>query len=227
MGLENVIKGKKDTERSVDLIKTHMRKEGVDMIGKTWICPKVLILFPEWRKNNRERTWGSVSDIVAKEREGISNHTLTTEKITYTFKASGGHERRSELEVLKLRNKDENWYAAFAENRPLSTMYRMVGAPALAFTEEDFNRQFKIYMENLRDLLDADEGCKNRYVIVHYKDSGGERFNFSAELISQMEKIREENPIPLDKTISVQVIKKKSEFGELVSDSAKMLIEKD
>ena len=46
----------------------------------------MLILFPEWRKENRERIWGSVDDIFKKEKENGSNHMITHEKITYKFK---------------------------------------------------------------------------------------------------------------------------------------------
>merc|ERR1712106_333286 len=193
--LENVIKGKKGGGGDVEKMKKQYKEqEELNEDEQCWFCPKVLILFPEWRKGNRERIWGSVGDIFKKEKENGSNHKLSVEKITYGFKASGGNERRCELEVLKNQDEEGNWYAIFAENRPLNTLYRMVGEPVIPFSEEDFNQQFHIYMKELRKLLDADEGCRGKYEIFHYKDPGSDgRFNFSKEIIKQMRSIRNEN----------------------------------
>eukprot|EP00092_Neocalanus_flemingeri_P013619 GFUD01014689.1.p1 GENE.GFUD01014689.1~~GFUD01014689.1.p1 ORF type:complete len:449 (-),score=114.00 GFUD01014689.1:258-1583(-) len=188
--LENVIKGKKNTGGHVQLMTEYKKSECLPGNLTDWFCPKVLILFPEWKKENRERIWGSVSDIFKKEKENGSKHTLSNEKITYEFKASGGNNRRCELEVLKNQDEEGNWYAVFAENRPLNTLYRMVGEPVIPFSEEDFNRQFHIYMRDLKNLLDEDEGCRGKYEIFHYKDSG--KLNFSKEIIKQMKHIRNE-----------------------------------
>ena len=69
----------------------------------------------------------------------------------------------------------------------------MVGEPAIPFKEEDFNQQFHIYMRELRRLLDADEGCRGKYEIFHYKDPGSAgKLNFSKEIIKQMKRIRNE-----------------------------------
>ena len=105
------------------------------------------------------------------------------------IQASGGNNRMCQLEVLKNQDEEGNWYAVFAENRPLNTLYRMVGEPVIPFSEEDFNRQFHIYMRELQKLLD-EKGCKGKYEIFHYKDSG--KLNFSKEIIKQLKRIRNE-----------------------------------
>ena len=81
----------------------------------------------------------------------------------------------------------------------------MVGEPAIKFSEEDFNRQFHIYKSELQKLLDADDGCRGKYEIFHYKDPGtAGKFNFSKEIIKQMKRIRSENNIEQYSTIEVQ-----------------------
>merc|ERR1712025_1073800 len=133
----------------------------------------------------------------------------------------GGNDRRCELEVLKNRDEQGNWYAIIAENRPLNTLYRMVGEPTILFKEEDFNQQFLIYMRELRRLLDEDEGCRGKYEIFHYKDPGSAgKFNFSKEIIKQMKAIRNE-----DASISISEDKTKKclqtkENGYIQSDKA-------
>ena len=57
-----------------------------------------------------------------------------------------------------------------AENRPLTCLYDMVDNPAIKFTQEDFKLQFRVYMRELRRLLDDDEGCKGQYEFFHYRD---------------------------------------------------------
>jgi len=219
--LENVIKGKK-TAGHVQLMKEYKHREELPADPTDWFCPKVLILFPEWKKENRERIWGSVSDILKKEKENDSKHRLSNEKITYTFKASGGNNRKCELEVLKNQDEDGNWYAIFAENRPLNTLYRMVGEPVIPFSEEDFNRQFHIYMDTLKNILDNDEGCKNKYEIFHYKDSG--RLNFSKEIIRQMKTIRKESG-EQHSTIEIQSNGKSETQGQTFQKDATMPIQ--
>ena len=125
--------------------------------------------------------------------------------ILFCIQASGGQNRRCELEVLKNQDEEGNWYAILAENRPLNTLYRMVGEPAIRFSEEDFNRQFHIYKCELQKLLDADDGCRGKYEIFHYKDPGtAGKFNFSKEIIKQMKSIRSESTIEHYSTIEVQ-----------------------
>ena len=75
--------------------------------------------------------------------------------------------------------------------RALNSLYWMVGEPVISFSEEEFNQQFQIYMKELSKLLDADEGCRGKYKIVHYKDDG--KLNFSKEIINQMKGIRYKN----------------------------------
>ena len=46
-------------------------------------------------------------------------------------------------------------------------------------------------MKELKQLLDADEGCHGKYEIFHYKDN--RKLNFRKEIISQMKSIRYKN----------------------------------
>ena len=125
--------------------------------------------------------------------------------LLFCIQASGGQNRRCELEVLKNQDEEGNWYAILAENRPLNTLYRMVGEPAIKFSEEDFNRQFHIYKSELQKLLDVDVGCRGNYEIFHYKDPGTSgKFNFSKEIIKQMKNIRSENGNEQYSSIEVQ-----------------------
>jgi len=188
--VENVIKGKKTSPPHVQIMKEVITREQLCLNDNDWFCPKVLILFPEWKKQNRESIWGSVRDITKKEKENGSKHRLFVEPIYHKFMASGGNIRTCKLQVLKNWDETGNWYAMFAENRPLNTLYKMVGEAVIPFSEEDFNRQFQSYMMELRKLLDADEGCRGKYEIFHYKDSG--KLNFSKEIIKQMKEIRNE-----------------------------------
>jgi hypothetical protein len=88
--LENVIKGneKHRTPGHVEQMRNYRQQEEIKESSKSWFCPKVLILFPEWKRENRERIWGSVYDIFKKEKENGSNHKLSNKlsKISYDFK---------------------------------------------------------------------------------------------------------------------------------------------
>ena len=62
-------------------------------------------------------------------------------------------------------------YLAFAENRPLKTLYMMIADPFVKFSQHNFNLQFKIYKRELGKLLDSDRDCRDRYLILHYRVS--------------------------------------------------------
>jgi len=98
----------------------------------------------------------------------------------------------------------------------------MVGEPVIPFSEEDFNRQFHIYMDTLKNILDNDEGCKNKYEIFHYKDSG--RLNFSKEIIRQMKTIRKESG-EQHSTIEIQSNGKSETQGQTFQKDATMPIQ--
>lgn len=192
--LENVIKGKKEkiiemngsefkgNGSFIELINQYMKNE---MVSDSSYFPKLLILFPEYIFNDspiteqmKETIFGSVGDVLQAMREADATHTLTTENINYSFKASGGMPRNMQLEVLKSRKISENGeiifnYLAFAENRPLKTLYMMVADPLMKFSQHNFNIQFEIYKRELGKLLDADPKCKDRYLILHYRHLSG------------------------------------------------------
>ena len=46
-------------------------------------------------------------------------------------------------------------------------------------------------MKELKQLLDAEQGCHGKYKIFHYKDDG--KLNFSKEIINQLKGIRYKN----------------------------------
>jgi len=166
----------------IELINQYMKNE---MLSDSWYFPKLLILFPEYIFNDSplteqmmESIFGSVGDILQAMREEDATHTLTTENINYSFKASGGIHRNMQLEVLKSRKISKNGeitfnYLAFAENRPLKTLYMMVADPIMKFSQHNFNLQFQIYKRKLRKLLDEDSNCKDRYYILHYRHLPG------------------------------------------------------
>ena len=108
--------------------------------------------------------FGSVGDLLKKEKDEGADHTLVHEKITYTFIASGGRHRTCQLEVLKSRHEQGTTdYLAISENRALNTLYQMVSEHCIDFSPENFGVQFHIYRRELGRLLDAHEGCRGRY----------------------------------------------------------------
>lgn len=190
--LENVIKGKRENIFNIggvtvrgkgtflELMQQHLQNE---LVPDSSYFPKLLILFPEWisldspwTEQRKQLIFGSVGDVLQKEKDEGATHTLTPEKITYSFKASGGMDRRMQLEVLKSRKHPSSVdarYLAFAENRPLNTLYMMVAESCVKFNKQNFNLQFQIYKRELGKLLDADPGCKDHFLILHYREGPG------------------------------------------------------
>ena len=177
--LENIIKGKKETMKrpSTDnfekILEKHFEKEKIKALPH----PKLVMLFPEGRKGQGNgHALGSVEDILRKEKEEGSEHTLTRENISYEYYAPAGRHRTAQLEVLKFRNKDDLIYMAISENRLLRSFYEMLSSPCVDFRYicssescsvdiprwENFQMQFHIYRRELARLLDEDEGCRGR-----------------------------------------------------------------
>ena len=134
--LENVIKGKKETMKKPStknfekILEEHFEKEKIKALHH----PKLVILFPEGRAGqDNKHALGSVEDILHKEKEEGSEHTLTRECISYEYFASSGRHRRAQLEVLKFRNKGDMIYVAISENRLLRTFYQMLSDPSIDF----------------------------------------------------------------------------------------------
>ena len=72
-------------------------------------------------------------------------------------------------------------------------------------TEEFLELSLLAELEDDEELLDADEGCRGKYEIFHYKDPGtAGKFNFSKEIIKQMKSIRSEDNIEQYSSIEVQ-----------------------
>ena len=159
--LENVIKGKGPREPFDKILANHFKKERLE--GVTFY-PKLLVLFPEWQPENttKKQPFGSVKDIVVKEKEQGSSHCLARSKVTYTYTASGGMERRAQLEVLVWREGGRTTYLAFSENRALNSLQQMVDEPCIRFTSTDFHTQFGLYRVELARLLEGDVGCRDR-----------------------------------------------------------------
>jgi len=174
--LENVIKGKKATMKKPStknfekILEEHFEKEKI----KAQYHPQLVILFPEGRDGQgNKHALGSVEDILYKEKEEGSEHTLTKESISYEYFASSGRHRRAQLEVLKFRNKGDVIYVAISENRLLKTFYQMLFEPCIDFRWENFQMQFNIYRRELARLLDEDESCREKWEMVHYTEEQG------------------------------------------------------
>ena len=96
--------------------------------------PKLVLLLPEGRKGQGNgHALGSVEDILRKEKEEGSEHTLTRENISYEYYAPAGRHRTAQLEVLKFRNKDDLIYMAISEDRLLRSFYKMLSSPCVDF----------------------------------------------------------------------------------------------
>ena len=177
--LENVIKGKKETMKnpSTDGFEKLMEKFFEREKIEARCHPKLVLLLPEGRKGQGNgHALGSVEDILRKEKEEGSEHTLTKENISYEYYASAGRHRRVQLEVLKFRNKGDMIYMVISEDRLLRSFYEMLSSPCVDFRYicssescsvdiprwENFQMQFHIYRRELARLLDEDEGCHGR-----------------------------------------------------------------
>ena len=159
--LENVIKGKGPREPFDKILADHLKKERLEDVT---FFPKLLVLFPEWRPEDqtKKHPFGSVKDIVVKEKEQGSSHCLARGKIAYSYVASGGMERTAQLEVLVWREGGRTTYLAFSENRALNSLQQMVDEPCIRFTRTDFQTQFTQYRAELVSLLEGDTGCRDR-----------------------------------------------------------------
>ena len=94
----------------------------------------------------------------------------------------------------KLHEKKEwqNNYVIFAENRPLNTLYQMVDTPGtqISFERGDFELQFKLYLEELRKLIEEDEVCRDKVELFRYRDYESKEGNFSKQLKNQIKKMK-------------------------------------
>ena len=141
--LENIIKGKEDTMAISDKknmekgcffekkLKEHFEKE---KITNGIVFPKLVLLFPESKNNyDNGKALGSVLDILQKERQDGSKHTLGSEKITYQYYAKANRIRQAQLEVIKFRTEEGLVYLTVSENRLLNTFYCMLSEPCINF----------------------------------------------------------------------------------------------
>ena len=141
--LENIIKGKEDTmavsdKKNVEKgcffekkLKEHFEKE---KITNGIVFPKLVLLFPESKDNyDNGKALGSVLDILQKERQDGSKHTLDSEKITYQYYAKANRIRQAQLEVIKFRTEEGLVYLTVSENRLLNTFYCMMSEPCINF----------------------------------------------------------------------------------------------
>ena len=141
--LENIIKGKEDTMATSDKknvekgcffekkLKEHFEKE---KITNGIVFPKLVLLFPENKDNyDNKKALGSVLDILQKERQDGSKHTLDSEKISYQYYAKANRIRQAQLEVIKFRTEEGLVYLTVSENRLLNTFYCMMSEPCINF----------------------------------------------------------------------------------------------
>ena len=131
--LENVIKGKSGQPGHVDMLRRYLRDSGIQESGTCWICPKVLILFPEIGAADWTNSSGSVADIIDKSYKGdrtvgrggrtaLPGMMISNQPISYKYTV-GTQERTCKLEVVKNVDASGNfWYGVIAENRPLNTI---------------------------------------------------------------------------------------------------------
>jgi hypothetical protein len=173
--LENVLKGQGQTGDGSfrHVLQHHREKEQLER--GTSFYPKLVVPFPEpeWDQSRPRRPPGSVADLVGKEREPGACHTLTTEKISYRYTASGGVARTAQLEVLKCRSAGRVTYLAYSENRALNTLHQMVLEPCIGFGPAAFSTELQLYLRALRRLLEADPACRERCLLLHYREGPG------------------------------------------------------
>jgi len=205
--LENVIKGKGKVPGAPELLRRYRRDERL-IHGSQWICPRVLILFTEGvypYQTKDGHTLGTRKYLLSKEKEKYtSNNFCVPDDIEYKYEVNGT-ERKSKLEVIKMKRNDEVLYAVLAENRPLSSLVKLVNQtgkfgknsePQVFIKEEELSVHFHVFKRELQRLLDEDEMCKDSdgnplYEIVHFKET--KDLNVSDELYKIFEKIKKEN----------------------------------
>ena len=57
------------------MMKQYLQSKGLIENPKTWFCPKIIILFPEWRKKNGERVVVGVYDMIKDESHNEPKHS--------------------------------------------------------------------------------------------------------------------------------------------------------
>ena len=132
----------------------------------------------------------------------------------YTYTVSGDIQRTSVLDIVRVV-KDDTWhYAAFVENRPLTSLCKLVDCPIslesgnaeVLVTKEDFkihfevrifitergdrccNDLFKVYKRELERLLQSDKDCRDKYEIVHYREN--EKRSFADKVMGIFDRIK-------------------------------------
>lgn len=154
-----------------------------------------------------------MDDILKNKYDREKVKAVVRERPEYTYTVSGGITRTSILDIVRVV-KDDTWhYAAFVENRPLTSLCRLVDCPVslesgnaeVLVTKEDFKIHFqvrisnlglqqsildifKVYKRELERLLQNDLACKDKYEIVHYREN--EKRSFGEKLLVVFDKIK-------------------------------------
>jgi len=194
--LENVIKGKKQTPPLSEQLTEYCRTQRLEG-GQYWICQKVLILFPEgnYPYLTNGETWGTMEDIL-KNKYDKETVKAVRERPEYTYTVSGCIQRTSVLDIVRVV-KDDTWhYAAYVENRPLTSLCKLVDCPIslesgnaeVLVTKEDFKIHFQVYKRELERLLQSDLYCRDKYEIVHYREN--EKRSFADKVIGIFDSIK-------------------------------------
>jgi len=144
--------------------------------------PKVFIIFPK----NTSQDAGSHAWMFAKEKKyNTPVHLNKHGNVQFTFQGTivhkyflNGKDRDIELAVIKILNTQtrEVHYVSIAENRPMITLQKMKNLPSLRppFSEDDFQLQSEVYKNNLADLIDKSEACKDLFEIVDMQADNGD-----------------------------------------------------
>ena len=96
--------------------------------------------------NDQGKVWGSVDDLIEKEKENESSLKISREFIEYEYTPSSGSSRKMKLELLKLRDQSgKNYYTVLAENRSLSALAKMANKGRdYGVTKGDYKIHFKV-----------------------------------------------------------------------------------
>ena len=153
-----------------------------------------------------------MDDILKNKYDREKVKAVVRERPEYTYTVSGDIQRKSVLDIVRVV-KDDTWhYAAFVENRPLTSLCKLVDCPVslesgnaeVLVTKEDFKIHFqvrmynwglqhsidlfKVYKRELERLLQNDLACKDKYEIVHYKEN--EKRSFGDKVLGVFDKIK-------------------------------------
>ena len=153
-----------------------------------------------------------MDDILKNKYDREKVKAVVRERPEYTYTVSGDIQRTSILDIVRVV-KDDTWhYAAFVENRPLTSLCRLVDCPVslesgkaeVLVTKEDFKIHFqvrifnwgllksvdifKVYKRELERLLQNDLACKDKYEIVHYREN--EKKSFGDKVLDVFDKIK-------------------------------------